>query len=189
MIATLDKKLALSGIEREFYWHGGDHEVTFAIHLETLRVWRYGPDLGGAKDWKAAFNAEWLTGTIDYLTPRRVDDLKTGRWPVDPATSRQLRSYALLPWVEAGCPIGWDIEVSVTQWEKYPLHGLPRVSRYDLGGMDLMEHLEDLRWTRDHPAEVNPTSEGCMFCDCKPGCPAWVDGDAETDGYQGAMNG
>lgn len=184
----LEKKLVLSGVRREVYWTGGVHEVTFAINLTANEfppiVLRYEMMRNGLAEyptrdeWKAAFPAgEWLTGTIDYLEPDNLDDLKTGRWPVDPATSKQLRSYALLPWIEAGMPIKWDIPVTITQWERYPLDGLPVRTTYILTGVDLLDHLEDLRWAAAHPEEVNATDDGCRFCACKPNCPAWTDDD------------
>jgi hypothetical protein len=192
-IVCLEKKLLLSGIRREDWWSGGEHEVTFAIHLETLEAMRYDEyvfacestktpaDKVKTRDqWKEGFaGPEWLTGTIDYLYPDgRGDDLKTGRWPVDPATSKQLRSYALLPWLEAGRPIkGWNKEWTITTWQKYRLDGLPTREGHVLTGFELADHLEDLRWAATHPEEVNPGEDACRFCDCKPVCPAWVDED------------
>lgn len=170
----LEKKLLLSDIRREDWWVGGQHEVTFALNLESLSPIRY-PQRAGRDEWKAAFPPDkWLTGTIDYLyDDGNGDDLKTGRWPVDAHTSRQLKSYALLPWVEAGCPSGWEKAWSITQWERYPLAGLPKRTATMLTSFDLRDHLEDLRWAAAHPDEVNPTEEGCKFCDCKPNCEAW----------------
>lgn len=189
-VKCLEKKLVLSGVEREQWWPGGDHEVTFSISLLTedptrggLSLWRGPREL--ADQWKKSFDSFHLTGTIDLLdwgdrsTTAWVDDLKTGRWPVDPATSAQLRSYALVPWIAAGCPMAWDGLVSITQWERYPLVGLPVRTYHQLSSLDLMEHLELLRWAAEHPDEVNPDDEACRFCDCKPLCPAWVDEDAE----------
>lgn len=177
-VLCLEKKLIMSGIEREQWWpaaSGGLHEVTFAVNLASGE-WRMPDGLIDRDTWKAAFpTTEWLTGTIDWLAPGWLDDLKTGHWPVDPVTSKQLRSYALFQWLADGKPDDWGIEATITQWEKYPLHGLPRRSSHQLTTSDMIEHLDDLRWAVSHPGEVNPTTEGCMFCDSRPICPALAD--------------
>lgn len=128
--------------------------------------------------WKKSFNANhYLTGTIDWLqlgneeTLPWVDDLKTGRWPVDPKTSKQLLSYLLVPWTLAGSPlIGWEGVVSITQWPKYPLGKLPKRSSHRVSGLELAEHLEDLRWAMNSPDVANPTEEHCRFCPCRTNC-------------------
>ena len=128
-------------------------------------------------DWKLRFPADkWLTGTIDYLRHDRLDDLKTGRWPVS-VKSKQLRSYAMLPWCEAGCPDDWEFLVSITQWPRYPLTGLPTRTYDQVTGGQMKMHLADLRYLVEHPSETNPTEEGCLFCDCRPGCPEWTNKD------------
>jgi hypothetical protein len=176
----------VSGVKSEDWWPDpGTHELTFALELDGLKVLEWDPSCGVSRDdWKAAFPAdEWLTGTIDYLVIGEgwpwLDDLKTGRWRVDPVTSKQLRSYALYPWVLSGCAPDFEIEVSITQWTKYPLSGSPERSWHRLTHLDLMEHLEDLRWAVEHPFEVNAGEEQCRFCECRPFCPAWRD--EETD--------
>ena len=138
-IKTLVKKLKVSGVKSEDWWPDpGTHELTFALELDGLKALEWDPSCGvNRDDWKAAFPAdEWLTGTIDYLVIGEgrpwLDDLKTGRWRVDPVTSKQLRSYALYPWVLAGCAPDFEIEVSITQWTKYPLSGSPERSWHQL---------------------------------------------------------
>ncbi len=185
---AVEHKALLSGIRREDWWPaGGRHEVTFAIHLPTRVVHLYDEAVQLAVDsnisrdgWKAAFiGPEWLTGTIDYLGTRKgrpwVDDLKTGRWPVDPRKSRQLRSYALLPWILEGCPIDALYYRSITHWPRYPLAELPTRTglEHPLTGLDLMTHLDDLRWSVEHPDEANPTEDGCRFCESKNDCDAY----------------
>ncbi len=184
-IQLLEEKILLSGINREDYWIGGRHEVTFAVQLISEQVLEYHPEEhegGFSRDeWKAMFNApEWLTGTIDYLyDDGSVTDLKTGSWEVNPETSKQLRSYGLLPWLKAGKPLRWDRTLSIDTWKKYPKHALPTRSGVVVSGLELMDHLEDLKWAATHPGEVNPTDEACLFCDCKPNCPAWA-GEADA---------
>ncbi len=208
-IKTFGKKLALSGVDRGEWWTGGEHEVTFAIHLEsaTLRLYPEAvlftngiadvvitPEMTARDIWKARFPKDaFLTGTIDYLdwgdraSTAAVDDLKTGRWPVDPNGNRQLLSYSLVPWIAAGMPMRWDGLASITQWEKYPLTGVPRrtYARPNYSATDLMDHLGDLRWAATHPDEVNATEEGCKFCPCRPLCPAHIDNDMEPGNHAG----
>lgn len=172
---VLEKKLVLTGLDaqRGALWSGGEHEVTFEVHLPTGRAARYYGPREGADEWKAARGREYLTGTIDYLyDDGGVDDLKTGAWPVDPAESGQLLSYSLLPWLEAGAPLSWCKPVSITQWPKYTLAGFPVRSYHKAMGFDLMDHLDNLRSAATSD-EVTPSDEGCRFCDCKPECPAW----------------
>lgn len=150
--------------------------------------------LDDMNEWKRSFDSRWLTGTIDLLdwgdvehksagnptgTTAWVDDLKTGRWPVDATTSGQLRSYALVPWLAAGKPMAWDGLVSITQWPKYPLAALPVRNSHHLTALDLMEHLGDLQHAASHPRQVVPGDDQCRFCDCKRVCPAWVGEDDE----------
>lgn len=189
----LEKKLVLSGVEREDWWPVNDskavHEFTFAIRLNgEPKIHYLEGDREHADFWKSGFSGpDWLTGTIDWLdacdgqTMAWVDDLKTGHWPVDPATSAQLRSYALVPWLLAGSPMAWEGLVSITQWERYPLSGLPIRTYHSLSALDLMEHLDALRWAAEHPNEINPDDEACRFCECKPLCPAWRDEDEELE--------
>jgi len=170
--------LLLSGLERDSYWSGGEHEVTYALNLITHDLHRFDGDTAEADTWKKAFSAEWLTGSVDYLWPDGSgSDLKTGRHPVDPATSGQLRSYALFPWVEAGKPFQWNREWSIERWPKYPVAGLPVRTGVRLSGFELGDHLASLAWSATHPEDVNPTEEGCRWCECRPTCPAHVDAD------------
>lgn len=189
-IICFEKKLLLSGTLREHYWRPGDgeHEVTFALNLRTLEVQLYSTYVAGCwessspldrDDWKRAFGADWLTGTIDWFhwggeeTIPWIDDLKTGHWPVDPRTAGQLRSYALLSWVLQGCSLDWECAVSVTTWERYPLDGRPHRKAHRLRGLDMMEHLDKLRNMIDSPEEVNPWA-------WDPTGRAWVPGDQCT---------
>lgn len=101
-----------------------------------------------------------MTGTIDWygrlLGRRWIDDLKTGAFPVNVFTSKQVRTYALVAWFEDGCPFKWECKVSITWWSKYPLDGLPKREFHTLTGFDMMEHLADICWALEHPNEVNP---------------------------------
>jgi hypothetical protein len=190
---TFGRKLIKSGTRREKYWPPGEgeHEITFALDLETLKLELYDGPREGADDWKAAFDPKkYLTGTIDWVhwgtaeTLPWVDDLKTGHWPPNPKESRQLRSYLLVLWVKAGCPRKWKGVVSITQWEKYPLNGKPKRKAARLTALDMESHLQDLRYAVARPDEVNPTPDvynewgdveemsACTFCDCREEHPA-----------------
>jgi hypothetical protein len=177
-VKTFGKRLVLSGVERDVWWPpgAGEHEVTFALNLLTLELLQP-PEEAVRDEWKAAFSTPWLTGTIDWLSGSWVDDLKTGNWPVDPVTSKQLRSYSLLPWARAGFPVKWSGLITITQWPKYPLASPPQRTSHEIDGFDMAEHLSDLQWAVDHPDEVNPTEDGCRFCASKGVCPSWVDSD------------
>lgn len=174
-LVCLEKKLFITGVTSEQWWSGGEHEVSFSINLFNYGVVRYAGPRAGADDWKKQWDPKkYLTGTIDYLRPDRLDDLKTGRWPVDPKTSKQLRSYAALPWIEAGHPDDWEYLVSITTWQRYPLDGLPHRDYAWVTGAEMKLHMADLRYSALHPDETNPTDEGCKWCDCRPNCPDWA---------------
>lgn len=165
----------MSRVRREEWWPTGEHEVTFAIELAAATVQRFAGDKRLRDEWKLRFDAaRFLTGTIDLLDTDGeapwIDDLKTGHWPVDPRKSRQLRSYALVPWIEAGKPMQWNCITTITQWEKYPLIGQPKRKQHIVSGLDMMEHLDEARWAVAHPEQVTP-SDCCQFCDSRPSCP------------------
>ncbi len=172
-ISLLGRKLAITGVKRETYWEGGEHEVTFALNLLSLDCVRYTGPREGADEWKKARTAPHvLTGTIDYYVPQDlVDDLKTGRWLPAVDDSKQLKSYALLSWAMSGFDEDWVTWVSFTHWEKYPLAGLPKVTSHLMTAAEAQEHLEALRWAVSHPNEVNPGAEQCRFCPCRNNCP------------------
>jgi len=175
----IEKKIRTSGVQRERWYPtngGGRHEVTFAIQAFTEELVLYDPKLHlvSADDWKKSFDPrKYLTGTIDWLDGTHVDDLKTGDWPVSAEESKQLRSYALVPYLLRGKPSGYRGLVSITQWTWYPLAGQP-VRNWDVvTGAELELFLDDVRYTLEHPEVVNPTDEGCKFCESKGHCPAW----------------
>jgi hypothetical protein len=132
--------------------------------------------------WKKRFDrATWLTGSIDWLYhDGRIDDLKTGAWPVDPEDNKQLLSYSLVPWIKAGMPLMWEREVTITQWPRYPLPNPPTKIASRVTGLQLMEHLEDLRWSARNPTKVivAPRSGApggklhpCDGCECRQDFP------------------
>lgn len=191
-IETADKKVLLSGIDRTEWWHDGEHEVAFAINLDTLAVRRYSqykldPPVT-ADAWKKSWGPRWLTGTIDYLrNDGGGDDLKTGNWDVEAEGNKQLLSYALLTWAEAGCPARWEKWWSITAWKKYPLAALPKRSWTLITGMDLVDHLEDLRWAVDHPEEVRVIDTVCGNCGGL-GHSQWACGYDHEPGYEDELS-
>lgn len=169
-----------TGVRRDDWWPNGQgqHEVTYALNLITLELRRFRGARADADKWKAQFGPQWLTGTIDWLGTMGglpwLDDLKTGRWPVDPRT-KQLPSYGLFSYFESGRHADYQAHRSITQWPKYPINGLP-VRKWGplMTALELEEHLDDLRWALEHPTETNPGEEQCRFCDSAPVCPsAW----------------
>lgn len=187
-IQTLSKKLRLSGVQREQYWRPetGEHEVSFALQLLTLKLELFRGPRDAADAWKKSFDPlVFLTGTIDWLEPAtrdthaRVDDLKTGSWQPDHKESKQLRSYLLVPWILVGMPMIWIGVQSMTWWPRYRLDAKPMVRGKKVSAVSLWEHLEDLRWAVTHPDEVNvtPTTydengrfekmSTCIFCPCR----------------------
>lgn len=167
---TLEKKLFLSGTERETWWNEsqGRHEVTFAFNPFTLKLVMFRGRRGAADAWKKGKRwnpLRWVTGTIDWLAKRGgrwwVDDLKTGAFPVYPDDSGQLKSYAVVAWMLDGMPDEWECDVSIMQWPKYPLPDGPKRTWHKLTANDLRAHLDAIRWTLTDPEEqVNPVSYG-----------------------------
>lgn len=185
-IRLLEEKLALTCVERTRWWRSaGQHEVSFAIRVADAHLELYRGPRPDAEKWKAKWDPrKYLTGTIDWLwwgaSGRAwVDDLKCGKWPVDPVTSAQLRSYALVPWIRAGCPPAFTVTVSITQWPKYPKWKGPVRTPHWLTALDLELHLDDVRYALAHPEEANPEAiyigpwdperplSVCAFCPCR----------------------
>src|SRR5690606_5465858 len=139
-------------IDREEWWppSQGRHEVTCALHLKERRIEVYRGAREGSDAWKAQFGPEWLTGTVDWVGRIDglpwIDDLKTGRWPVEP-TTKQLLSYGLFDYAIDGWRPSYQAARSITQWQKYPIHGHP-VRKWGplMTALDLEEHLDDLVW-------------------------------------------
>lgn len=181
-VLCLRKKLMLSGVKREAWWKKGEgeHELAFAFHIRNHKVLWYKGDKVAGDEWKATFYAdkEWITGTADWADSRqvgkvwhfKVDDLKTGRWPVDAVENRQLLTYAMPFWLEHGKPLDCIVVVSITQWPRYPLHGRPKRREWRTDGLTLAMHLVDLQYALDHPEDANPSKDNCMFCECKNNC-------------------
>lgn len=181
-IRTLKNKLKASGIRREEWWPPGtgEHEVAFAFNVQSLEVRWFKGDKAKGDLWKARFYPfpKWISGTADWISSSHmfiyVDDLKTGRWPVTAHGNKQLLTYAMPFWIEMGCPLECEIKLSITQWEKYPLDGLPKRNFGTAKGVDMAMHLQDLMYSLEHPDEANPDKETCRFCDCKDNCPAFM---------------
>jgi hypothetical protein len=178
---TLTKKLQRSGIDREKLWpktsdsHG--HEATFSINIESLqlRIWSPKGSNYQRDHWKRRHpRHSYITGSIDWLSTRSrdglpwVDDLKTGTWPVHAKYSKQLRTYALVPWILSGCTT--DVWLSVTQWPKYRLDCKPKRNWHLIKSNDLAKHLVKIKWAMKNTHLAIPSTEGCRFCLCKPDC-------------------
>lgn len=178
----IEKKLLLSGVgdeDRERWWPApGQHEVTFSIKIDTGELIFWGGVSGSDHDygytgdeWKKTFDPQkFLTGTIDYLDGTHVDDLKTG-WPVDPKTSGQLRSYALVPWLLRKRPPSYRGLVSITHFPRYPLAARPTRTWATVTGAELALHLDELSWALSNPTIIKPSDDACRFCPSRPNCP------------------
>jgi hypothetical protein len=199
---ALRRKLLASRTRRAGWWPAalGHHEVTFAIDVFNAAYFTYNGPRSEANAWKERFDPrKFLTGTIDWLGHGEdgapwVDDLKTGRRRVDPGC-KQLMSYALYPWLRDGAPIEWSCHRSITWWPRYPMHRGPRRHfAQPLTGVEAAAHFVALRHALERgeafrtgartPEEINPTEEGCRFCDCQPSCPAHVAPGTDTDNPQ-----
>lgn len=181
---TFDKKLTASAVDREKLWPtagagAGSHECTFSLDVEKmqLRLWSSTGSKFDSDHWKSRHpRNRFLTGSIDWLSTTVrggvalpwVDDLKTGTWPVNPRTSKQLRSYALVPWALADCAT--DVWVSITQWPKYRLDCKPKRTWHRLTSAELARHLSKIRWALSNTDIAVPSKDGCMFCPSKPDC-------------------
>ncbi len=181
-VKCLNKKLEMSGIKRDEWWKPGEgeHECAFAFHVITHEVrWYKGNKVAG-DEWKASFywDKQWISGTADwgFAAPGiiTIDDLKTGRWPVTAQDNKQLLTYAMPFWLGMGKPLKCNVRTSITQWERYPLAGLPKRNWGRANGLDMMIHLQDLKWSLEHPGEAYPEYELCRFCECKNNCPGFM---------------
>ena len=178
---TLLKKLQRTCIDREKLWpttgnsHG--HEATFSIDLESLqlRIWSSKGSNYKRDHWKRRHpRYRYVTGSIDWLSFRSkdglpwVDDLKTGTWSVIAKYSKQLRTYALVPWILSGC--NTDVWLSITQWPKYRLDCKPKRNWYKISSKELAKHLIKIKWAVKNTHLAIPSVSGCRFCLCKPDC-------------------
>ncbi len=177
-LQTGEKKLLLSGIDRNKYWPKGKgrHEVTFAVNLNTLEVRWYPGKRGGADKWKEPYHdsKEWVSGTADWVVEKDgtlvlISDLKTGRWPVEAEGNKQLYTYVLPFWIAAGCPLKFSVKLRIEQWPRYPLHGLPELKHSSVTGLELRLHLAELREALSNPV-ARPDRETCMFCEGRSYC-------------------
>ncbi len=162
-------------MEREHFWPTGrgEHEPTYALELGT-GVARKCPPGVDRDAWKRQYPLRtWLTGSPDWETSEGgIDDLKTGRYPPSPEGNRQLLSYALFSWALAGRPLDWEVAVSITHWPRYPLNILPWRAVALVSGLDLAEHLEDLRDAAANPYTLVPSAQSCTYCPSRAHCKA-----------------
>ncbi len=183
-VLCLEKKLLLSDIKRDEWWptsEGAAHETSFAFHIDTHVVkWFEGEKTEGDA-WKATFYSKkkWVTGTCDWSWVHdsyyiSIDDLKTGRWPVSAKDNKQLLTYAMPFWLKMGKPLKCAIHLSITQWERYPLHGLPKRNWARATGLDMLMHLQDLKHALENPQEASANKDNCRFCDAKNNCPTFL---------------
>jgi hypothetical protein len=176
------RALEAAGVTRESLWpSGGRHEVTFALCVRSAFVEAYTGPPEGANAWKASWNDQWITGTMDYmgdvLGDPWVDDLKTGN-PAHALPGWQFRAYAVAAWGLAEARR--QLQLSVTYWPRYPADGPPRrvwsapveahtISRWCTELTTARDAV--LRSQRNHATRIGGH---CTFCRCRPHCPEWA---------------
>lgn len=174
------KRLKALNLKPTDLWDAdGEHEVSVAYN------WRYGyaiPFYGRGKEaaeWKASFNVDWITGTIDYikyfdrgvndLPYVKVDDLKTGKWwDKDPIDSAQIAFYGMCAWKWYTCPV----ELGVTHWPRYPATSEPDQSTNWITPemWEIFERKLQRSCENAMNPEFNPTEEHCRFCPGRNAC-------------------
>jgi hypothetical protein len=174
----MEKKIAESGIGRNALWpEEGEHEVALAYNVVTRESRRCTVPIGEDDDrykgaWKAGFDNQWVTGTLDFamilMEEPWVDDLKTGRH-ADPNAYLYQQSFYVLAWAGAV-----DSRSTITHWPKYPVAGEPvRLGRTFSAGYlaDFQVRLAELREDvlRGSPALI--TGSQCDWCPSKRFCP------------------
>lgn len=186
---TLVRKIRESKMDRLRQWPAeGEHEVALAYNVVTGRAVRCRPPTGSGREyrenWKAGFDLEWVTGTLDYVweligTPW-VDDLKTGRFLSSTEHEAQQSFYALA-WglVKYGEIV--ETRSTLTHWPKYPLQAGPRrygsvftvehLTRFARKLAALRERVLDYQRRRTHKNLRLVVGEWCRFCPSKSACP------------------
>lgn len=127
---ALKKKLKLTEVQRETYWHEGLHEVPVAYNVVTGKAEALVLPVAKEKrdEWKAAHGDEWITGTADYvgliLDAPWVDDLKTGK-NVEYLDHRYQQGFYALCWTLFQMGRLTPARSTITHWPKYPLPKKP----------------------------------------------------------------
>jgi hypothetical protein len=173
----LQKKLDASGASRDALWPGGSHEVALAYNVLTGEARSFQGD--GKDEWKAAFDNEWVVGTLDYVDEvfgePWVDDLKTGRRVTWEAYEAQQTFYALA-WSKANYGDRRRTRSTLTHWPRYPLGGLP----FRFGKVieaEELEHFEArLREMRAAILSQGPRVVGpqCTYCPSRTNCNTYL---------------
>lgn len=190
------KRVIKSGLKREEFWPGGEHEVALAYNLVTGEARRYvaprplppGNSLKAHKSaWKDAFDNEWVTGTLDWvkdiLDTYWVDDVKTGRNAHWKQAEAQQSCYALMYSVYRYGKIQAG-RSTIAHWPKYPIARLPlrhgsSLSEDYLGTflVKLQKLREEILAGRDlyKTGTINEAElcvgEHCRFCPSRTACP------------------
>ena len=187
----LAKRIKKSGVDRAKLWpvsgESGEFEVPVAYNLVNGRAIRYvavaGGPVGGAalrahkSAWKAAFDNEWVTGTLDFAAELMdtywIDDLKTGReahW----ADYAAQQSFYALAWSTIKYGEIRDGRSTITHWPNYPITRAPVRHGASLEVPALLafvKRLQGLRETVLGRSGSLKVGDHCRFCPSKLYCP------------------
>ena len=168
----LADKIMCSGFVREEWYPPGAHEVQGYLDGPNLDEVSIVP--GGHKDWPERESS--IRVKIDYTGEHNgapwVEDLKTGRYPIEPS-ALQVAAAALLVAQLVGSKVAYG---TVLHWPRYKKSDLPRRSKFHLFDQDGLEATrERLLMLRavalgPNPAAI-PGEEQCRWCSCLPNCP------------------
>lgn len=187
---ALKKRVAASGIDRLKLWPvTGVHEVALAYNVVRGNVMMSTSKDAAYNDrWKAAFDDEWVTGSLDFVDDvfgePWLDDLKTGRL-VHYKDYEAQQSFYVMAWCLADKGKLTRSRSTLTHWPRYPLGGLP--SRF--GVTMEVEYLELFRdklaqLRKDILAKDNSllsTGAQCTYCPSRGACPRLAQLEMETE--------
>lgn len=138
--------------------------------------------------WKAAFNDEWIVGTLDYgqviFDTPWVDDLKTGRFVTWEDYAAQQTFYCgVYSLLAVGSIV--DTRSTLTHWPRYPVGKRPNRFGYLIEEAELKGFLKSLLEFRNQALAQRPSSlvtgEHCRFCPSRGNCSAFEDMDKNED--------
>ena len=169
---ALEKKIALSGVQRDDWYSGGQHEAKLLVT---------GPDLTECSLLVGTDHTIWPTDpesirvqcdfTGTHKGEPHADDLKTGRFAPLPSSAQVAVAALAVSDLNGGVGV-WG---SITHWPRYPLEDAPNREWhwYDRGTLDNLRLV--LRMVRSDALSGDPTvrpGPHCEYCRCKPSCPA-----------------
>lgn len=177
-----EKKLRLTGVQREQWWPPSMvHELAMAVNPFTS----YQSLLDGSKEekeaWKAAFDDQWATGTLDgydwMFDVLWIDDLKTGKLVTEEQYIQQRRFYAL--GLSRLLDYRGPVNITLTWWPRYPVLQLPQRFGRVIEQDELRAFEKRIAKLRDDVLKARvdvkhlqlvPGEEQCVFCPSRNVC-------------------